>query len=116
MTIHDPAVTPEQRAEIIAGLRAMAQFLEDRPEVPCPQNVREQHSFLEPLDTSTWERVPVPDAEKIRFVQSVAAMLGVEAQITDRSVSMEYAVAARTTYTVHANLRGDGTAEAVTAR
>jgi hypothetical protein len=116
MTIHDPAVTTEQRAEVIAGLRAMAQFLQDRPEVPCPQYVRQQHSFLEPLDTSTWERVPVPDAEKIRFVQSVAAMLGVEAEVTEAYAMVEYAVGARTTYAVHANLRGDGTAEAVDAR
>jgi hypothetical protein len=113
MRIHE---TPEQRAEVIAGLRAFAQFLEDNPDVPCPQNIRNQHSFLEPLDTTTWERVPAPDAEKIAFVQSVADQLGGQVRVRDDSVSLEYAVAARTTYTVHAALRGDGTAEAVTAR
>ena len=71
MPVSDPTVTPEHRAQVIAGLRALADLLEARPEVPCPQYVMEQHSVLESLDLTT------------------------------------FAVAPRTTYTVHAKLRGD---------
>jgi len=102
-----PTETAENRAAVIAGFRAFAQFLEDRPDVPCPQYIRQQHSYLEPLNLSTYQRMPVPDAEKIAFVRDVARKLGVDAQISDTSVYLEYQIAPRTTYTVHAALRGD---------
>lgn len=98
-------VTPQQRDEVIAGLRAMAQFLEDNPDIPSPQSVHVQHSFLEPLDTTTWERTPVSDAEKVAYVRAVGDRLGVETEVYEGSVHFQYAVAARTSYTVHAALR-----------
>lgn len=104
--ISDSTMTAKDRADVIAGLKAMAQFLEDNPEMPCPQYIREQHTFMEPLNLRTFERVPVPDSEKIAFVRTVAARLGVDAEVDDESATCDYAVTARTTYTVHAKLRG----------
>ncbi|HEX5543650.1 MAG TPA: hypothetical protein VFX60_19205 [Micromonospora sp.] len=110
-------VTPQHRAEVIAGLRAMAQFLEDRPEIPCPQSVRMQHSYVDTYDKVTGKLTHSTDAEKIAFVQAAASQLGIEPRIYDDGTGavLEYAVAARTTYTVHAKLLDDGTAEAVNA-
>jgi hypothetical protein len=112
--IPDPNATPDPirhyaeteavRAEIVAGLRALAQFLEDRPELPCPQHADVQHSFMGPLNLRTYEPVQVPDAEVIAFVRGVAAALGVEAKVGEESAIVRYAVAPRTTYTVYAKL------------
>jgi hypothetical protein len=98
--------TPAQRAQSITGLRALATFLEDHPDIPAPQYIRGQHSVFG-SDPAT------PDAEKIAAVRAVAAQLGVEARLDSSLVRVEYAVAPNTTYVVAANLRGD---EAVTGR
>lgn len=54
------------RVKMIQAIRDLAQFIEDHPELPCPDSVRAQHSLL----PSTPENAGV--------VRDVAAMLGVE--------------------------------------
>lgn len=101
--------TAEHRTEMIAGLRALAQLLEDRPDIPCPHSGRVQHSVLDPYDTAL-RCLAIPDAERIAYVKGVADRLGVTATITDTSVGFDYSTGGRTFYVVHANLNGDRTA------
>lgn len=91
--------TPHEsdRSTVIAGLRAMADFIEARPEIPVGSytSVGLQYSVL----TGT-------DEEKIAEVRRIAGLLGVEAEIYDDGIGViiRYRVADRTTFTVHANL------------
>jgi hypothetical protein len=82
--------TPSHRTTAIAGLRALADFLETRPEVPLGSYVS--------------------DAEKIAEVRRIAEVLGVDAQIWEDGTGIvaPYQVAGRTTFTVHAHLTPAG--------
>jgi hypothetical protein len=93
--------TPSHRTTAIAGLRALADFLETRPEVPLGSyvSVNVQHSVLDGTD-----------AEKIAEVRRIAEVLGVDAQIWEDGTGIvaPYQVAGRTTFTVHAHLTPAG--------
>jgi hypothetical protein len=85
------------RTTVIAGLRAMADFLETRPEIPLGDYafVNVQHSVLHGTDD-----------EKIAEVRRIASLLGVEARIYEdgSGIVCTYPVAELTTFTVHAIL------------
>lgn len=89
------------RTTVIAGLRAMADFLETRPEIPLGDYafVNVQHSVLDGTDD-----------EKIAEVRRIAGLLGVQARIYEdgTGVGCSYAVAELTTFTVHAILTPAG--------
>lgn len=57
----------ERRAELVRGLRELAQFYEDHPEVPFPTRPGFTHCVLG------------DDAEGVAVVEAVAATLGIEA-------------------------------------
>lgn len=88
---------PDHRGAIVAGLRAMADFLETRPDVPLSDYayVNVQHSVLHGTDD-----------EKIAEVRRIAELLGVEARIYDDGTAIvcRHPVAELTTFTVHALL------------
>lgn len=88
---------PENRAVIIAGLRAMADFLEARTDVPLGayDSFELQHSILHGSND-----------EKIAEVRRIGGLLGVETKIYDdrTGVVSRYQVADRTTFVVHALL------------
>lgn len=98
--------TPGHRAAMIAGIRALAQFVEDHPELPCPNRVTAQHSFMEPLNLDTFEYEPVPDAPKLELIRRVADQLGVQADIHAESASVRHDITEYVTYVVHAKLHG----------
>lgn len=62
--------TPEQRADIIAGLREVADFLEAHPKLPV-----EQHWGL---SFSTWIDTDADDEAGTAIVDAAAAILGTE--------------------------------------
>lgn len=62
--------TPEQRAEIIAGLREAADFLDAHPELPV-----ERHWGL---SFSTWIATDADDEAGTAMVDEAAAILGTE--------------------------------------
>jgi hypothetical protein len=92
---------PERRAAIAAGLRAMADFLEARPEIPLSDyaHVDLQHSVLDGTDD-----------EKVAEVRRIAELLGVKARVHEdgSAVVCRYPVAELTTFTVHALLTPAG--------
>lgn len=94
-----PARSDEHRAVIVAGLRAMADFVEQHTDIPAPGYLVEQHSVLDGTD-----------AEKIAIVRHVAEALGVAACITKTAAWCVYEVAERTTYRIQALLTGGGAA------
>lgn len=100
----------QRRAQSIAGLRAMADFLEARPDIPGPYMVRVQHSVTDEYDPPTFQIVRKTDAEKIAEVRRIAALLGVQARIYDdgTGISFEYDIAGLATYVVHAALTPAG--------
>lgn len=100
----------DHRATIIAGLRAMADFLEARPEIPEPYLVREQHSITDEYDLQTHEVIHKTDEEKVAETRRIAALLGVEPTIYDdgTGIILEYRVAELATYIVHAQLTPTG--------
>lgn len=59
--------TVDTRAELIAGLRELANFLEQHPDAPIP-----------PQPTMSWAYLGDNDAAGVAYVRGVAAALGVE--------------------------------------
>lgn len=93
-----PPPTPvDHRTAIVTGLRAMADFIETRTEIPVASytSVGLQYSVLHGSNE-----------EKVAEVRRIAGLLGVEAKIFEdgTGVIIRYRVADRTTFTVHANL------------
>jgi hypothetical protein len=96
------------RADIIAGLRAAADFLEAHPDIPEPYTVDLQHSVTIDYDPQTRQMTDPTDAEKIAEVRRIGDLLGVETTIHEdgSGVVSRYKIASQTTYLVHANLTG----------
>jgi hypothetical protein len=63
--------SPEERARLIAGLRALAEFIESSPDVPSP---RSADVFIFPAAASNQERRAEIDA--------IASLLGTEGHFT----------------------------------
>jgi hypothetical protein len=85
------------RVKMIQAIRDLAQYIEDHPELPCPNSVRAQHSLI----------VATPDNEGI--VRDVAAMLGDTGKLTVND-TQAYVLAELSAYpesvdyTVHGNI------------
>jgi hypothetical protein len=105
----NPAGADERaRTRLITGLRLLANFLEAHPELPAPQGIRAQHSIVHTYDPKTYALVPKSDEEKIGIAVRAAAVLGVKAVIDEDSVTVDYPVAPRIDYVVHASInRGE---------
>lgn len=71
-----PDNTPERRAAVVAGVRALADLIETT-DVPVPDTLDAQYSILADLDLADL------DQEGIDLVRAVAARLGVEPKVTD---------------------------------
>lgn len=87
-----------QRAQLIAAIREMADWLEANPDLPAPHSVHAQHSIY----TRT-----LPESERLSIVESAADAMSVPAEYTDRTATASRAFDAGpsgyVTYTVHAN-------------
>jgi hypothetical protein len=89
-------VMDKPRAELIADLRAFADLLEARPDMPAPPNVHVQHSL--------YHRDFPTDEERVAEVERLAAILGVEVDRRDKAVAAVLPLG-RVEYTVHAMTR-----------
>jgi hypothetical protein len=63
--------SPEQRARFVAGLRAFAEFIESRPDVPVPWSA---DALVFPLGGS--------DTEKRAEIDAIAERIGAESHYT----------------------------------
>jgi hypothetical protein len=91
---------PEHRAAVVAGIRALADFIEQHTDLPVPQGVNAQYSVL-------------GESPYVEIVRDAARVLGVEPLIDDDSASVHHVLASggypspppyfRVTYTVHGN-------------
>lgn len=95
----DPGPGLDERAAMVAGLRALAQLLEERPEVPCPRTIDAQHTVL-PRFTATGEKVPLPDDAKIAAVREIATALGIWPLIDDTRAGFRYPLGGNVYYVV----------------
>jgi hypothetical protein len=100
----------DHRTTIIAGLRAIADFLETRPEIPEPDRVDVQYSVIDRYDPQNYRIIETTDDEKIAEVRRIAGLLGVEAEFSQDGggVATRYKVADQSIYTVHAKLTPAG--------
>lgn len=105
MSIRDTAFDTAHRARVVAGIRALADLVEARTDLPVPQSVTAQYSILDSLD----------DAGR-RFVLEAAAALGEEPDDNDDTrVSVRHEVARSqadqplfyVTFTVHGVVRDE---------
>jgi hypothetical protein len=96
--------TAEHRAALVAGLRALARFLEDRPDIPCPFSVRAQHSVIAPYDDG-YRQVPMSADAKAAYVRQIAARFPELPDINDTAATFEHPFGGEVAYVVHANLR-----------
>lgn len=62
--------SPERRAEVVAGIRALADLIETNLDLPVPQSISAQHSIIGDLTS-----------EGIALIRSAAGTLGVEPKI-----------------------------------
>jgi hypothetical protein len=88
------ATEEERRAAIVAGIRALADFVEARTDLPAPGSVHAQYSL------------PGVDPAHADFIRGVAARLGVEPAEDGSNVwyyLAEYPTSVR--YVVHGLLR-----------
>jgi hypothetical protein len=83
----------DARTALIADLRAFADLLERRPDMPAPPYVHVQHSL--------YHRDFPSDEQRIAEVERLAAVLGVEVERTDKAVVAVLPLG-RVEYTVHA--------------
>lgn len=74
--------SPEYRAAVVAGIRALADLIESRTDLPVPNHVGGQYTVL-PLRG--------PDTERI--VREVAANLGVDTEVGETFTSATLAIA-----------------------
>lgn len=99
----DPGPDLDARAELVAGLRALADFLEQRPEVPCPQAAEVMHVVLA-KHTAEGESLPLPDDVQIAAVREIAALLDVPPHIEGTRAFLEYSFGGDVTYCMYAKL------------
>lgn len=73
---------PDHRASVVAGIRALADFIETRTDLPVPDGATAQYSEL---DRSKVEQV----------VRQVAAALGIEPHLhsTNNGISIDHTIA-----------------------
>lgn len=93
---------PEYRAAVVAGIRELADFIERHTDLPVPQSVGAQYSYLD-----------APFEEAAQAVRGFAKLMGGEVDITDDAATVRRRIAeARypsplpwftVTYTVHAS-------------
>jgi hypothetical protein len=77
-----PENSPEHRAAVVAGIRALADLIESNPDAPVPNSVVAQHSIL--VGTNS---------DKEAIVREVAAALKSTATIDLRSAAMHHGIA-----------------------
>ena len=102
------------RAEIVAGLRALADFIEARTDLPVPNHIRAQHSVIDTYVAGRWLSAPDSDEGVLRVVREAAAALpDVELRThhdgdgNETGISFGYAVAPHAEYVVHGPFRRD---------
>jgi hypothetical protein len=69
--------TPDERAERIAGLRALADLLESRPEIPVPDSLSGQYSVLA-FRYNRGDSIRLDFAQRMAEGARIAALLGLE--------------------------------------
>lgn len=92
--------SPEHRAAVVASIRALADFVEQRTDLPVPDGVYAQHSILGGTDE-----------DKTAIVMESAAVMGVQPQTPSAAIYACTVVAVssyldRAEYTVHGRLTG----------
>jgi hypothetical protein len=83
-------MTAPDRAAMVAAIRALADFVEQRTDLPVPTSVRAQHSLI------------TVDPQNIDRVREVADLLGVEANVYDITAMAEHTIAPFPTSVVYA--------------
>jgi hypothetical protein len=107
----------QHRAAVVAGIRALADFIENNPALPLPHSVNTQHSIFGGLDDTgrelirqVGEQLQLPDLTDVGFADSYV-------RFDDESASARYEVAKnaipeggsfRAVYVVHGNVREAG--------
>lgn len=90
------AATSDERAAMVAAIRALADFVETRTDLPVPTSIHAQHSL------------PGIDPAHADFVREVAAQLGIEAKVSEAGAQVWYDLAKypfSVRYAVHGFLR-----------
>ena len=67
-----------RRAEAVAGLRALADLIESRPDLPVPHALSAQDTVLRARDTDAGEWTDAPLAQRLAEGERVARLLGLE--------------------------------------
>jgi len=98
----------EKRTRVVAALRALATFIEDNPQLPVPNSVSAQYSYLDNADRST----------RLALVAAAAEHMGVEQVVSDSHASTERMFGGKYSgfrYVVFTRLPEPTTAEVVSA-
>lgn len=71
--------SPEHRAAVVAGIRALAQLVEDHPALPVPRTIYAQHTITDG-----------PDYDRVAQVRATAALLGAKACVSAGQASARH--------------------------